>query len=360
MRNLEEIRRKVTEQQRISTEDAIDLFRNAPLAFLANMADQINLEKNAGRVYFNRNFHFEPTNICIHNCLFCSYRRRINDPEAWEHDLKDVVSELDRFADQPVTEVHIVGGVHPKRDLNYYADMIREIRRRRPGLYIKAFTAVELDFMFRKSGVSDHEGLAVLKEAGLDAIPGGGAEIFDEELRSRICPDKTGSQRWLDIHKAAHQSGIPTNATMLYGHLESYEQRVDHLSRLRQLQDETLGFQVFIPLKYRKWNNLMSEIGETTPVEDLRNYAVSRIFLDNFRHIKAYWPMIGREIASHSLLFGVSDLDGTIDDTTKIYSMAGAEDQHPSMTSNELVELIRKAGRQPVERDTLYNSLREY
>jgi aminodeoxyfutalosine synthase len=272
--------------------------------------------------------------------------------------IEDILREVEKFRDNKASEVHIVGGVHPHRDLGYYESMLMQIRELKPSLFIKAFTAVELDFMFRKSQVSMEEGLLRLKTAGLDAIPGGGAEIFDEKLRSAICPDKTDSKTWLRIHELAHRTGIPTNATMLYGHLEKYEHRIDHLNRLRELQDLTGGFQVFIPLKYRKANNSLGILGEVSTIEDLRNYAVSRLFLDNFQHLKAYWPMIGKEIASLSLSFGVDDLDGTIEDTTRIYSMAGAEDQNPAMTTEGLVALIRNAGLEPVERDTLYNNLK--
>jgi aminodeoxyfutalosine synthase len=271
-----------------------------------------------------------------------------------------MLAQIEAHVGSGATEVHIVGGVHPQRGLTYYEEVIRRIRAAYPDLFIKAFTAVELDFMFHKSRVESAEGLQRLKIAGLDAIPGGGAEIFDEKLRAKLCPDKTGSAAWLSIHEQAHQLGIPTNATMLYGHIEKYRHRIDHLDRLRGLQDRTSGFQVFIPLKYRKANNPLGEIGEVSTVEDLRNYAVSRIYLDNFPHLKAYWPMIGKEIASLSLSFGVDDLDGTIEDTTRIYSMAGAEDQNPAITTTGLSELIRKAGWAPVERDTLYNTLKTY
>ncbi|MCX6223599.1 MAG: CofH family radical SAM protein [Bacteroidia bacterium] len=312
------------------------------------------------RLVFNRNFHIEPTNICIHNCRFCSYSRKFNQPGSWEMSMDDILLEIHKFKDRSATEVHIVGGVHPNRGLDYYESMLRQIREINPSLYIKAFTAVELEFMFSKSQVSVEEGLIRLKSAGLDSIPGGGAEIFDEEVRSKICPDKTASETWLAIHESAHRIGIPTNATMLYGHLEKHEHRIDHLNRLRQLQDRTAGFQVFIPLKYRKANNSLGVIGEVSSIEDLRNYAVSRIFLDNFPHLKSYWPMIGKEIAGLSLSFGVDDLDGTIEDTTRIYSMAGAGDQNPAMSTAGLVSLIRSSGLEPVERDTLYNTLKIY
>jgi len=223
-------------------------------------------------------------------------------------------------------------------------------------VHIKAFSAVELEYMFAKSTVTDSEGFEILKQAGLQSIPGGGAEIFDETIRQKICPEKTGSQRWLDIHRAAHRASILSNATMLYGHAEQYPHRIDHLMRLRSLQDETQGFNAFIPLKFRMANNTMSHLGETTSIEDMKNYAVSRIFLDNIPHIKAYWPMIGKNMAQMALAFGADDVDGTIDDTTKIYSMAGATDQKPVMSTDEITEMIRAAGYEPVERNSLYQN----
>ena len=355
-----DIERKVKSGERISPEDGLYLYERGELGFVGMLANILRERLNADRVYFNRNFHIEPTNICIHNCQFCSYRRRINQPGAWEMNKSEILSKIDSFRGIYATEVHIVGGVHPHRDLEYYEDLLYEIKSAYPDLHIKAFTAAELEFMIRKSGLSIEEGLARLQKAGLGSIPGGGAEIFDETLRRKICPDKTGSQEWLDIHRAAHKLGIRSNATILYGHLESFSQRIDHMSRLRDLQDETHGFQVFIPLKYRSENNELTDIGEVSTIEDLRNYAISRIYLDNFPHLKAYWPMIGKETASLSLSFGVDDLDGTIEDSTKIYSMAGAEDQNPNLSTKDLVELIRKAGRTPVERDTLYNILKTY
>ncbi|MFA6483136.1 MAG: aminofutalosine synthase MqnE [Bacteroidales bacterium] len=357
---LEEIEKAVSSGLRISAGDGLYLYEHAGLGYLSRLAYQVKLKKSGKHVYFNRNFHIEPTNICIHSCRFCSYSRKFNQEGAWEMSIDDILSEVSKYKGLSATEVHIVGGVHPHRSLDYYEDILRQIRALNPDLFIKAFTAVELDFMFRKSQVSVEEGLKRLKAAGLDSIPGGGAEIFDETLRKTICPDKTGSDTWLSIHETAHRTGIPTNATMLYGHLEKYEHRIDHMNRLRELQDRTSGFQVFIPLKYRKANNPLGVIGEVTIIEDLRNYAVSRIFLDNFPHLKAYWPMIGKEIAGLSLSFGVDDLDGTIEDTTRIYSMAGAEDQNPAMSTDGLVSLIRSSGLEPVERDTLYNTLKIY
>jgi aminodeoxyfutalosine synthase len=264
------------------------------------------------------------------------------------------------YNSKPVTEVHIVGGVHPKLTLEFFCDLFKSIKELRPDLHIKAFTAVEYEYMFRKAKVSVEEGLKIMMEAGLDSIPGGGAEIFDEDLRKEICGDKATTAQWLEIHETAHKLGLKSNCTMLYGHIEEYKHRVDHMRRLRDLQDKTNGFNTFIPLKFRNQDNAMSHVPESTVVEDLRNYAVSRIYLDNIDHIKAYWPMIGRSTAQLSLSFGVDDIDGTIDDTTKIYSMAGAEEQSPKLSTQQLVELIKQVGRHPIERGTLYNVLKDY
>ena len=265
-----------------------------------------------------------------------------------------IVKSFDKKA---VTEVHIVGGVHPSYDLHYWGSLIKKIKEYRPALHVKAFSAIELDYMISQAGLSIEQGLTILKEYGLDSIPGGGAEIFDEELRKTICDEKASSELWLEIHETAHRLGIPSNATMLYGHIENYSHRIDHMERLRLLQDKTGGFNAFIPLKYKKSNNSMSYLGEVNTIEDLRNYAVSRIYLDNFPHIKAYWPMTGKECAQMSLSFGADDMDGTIDDTTRIYSMAGSKEENPAMSSEEICALIRQSGFVPVERDSLYNTI---
>ncbi len=357
---LRKIAEKVFESKRIDTDEAVLLYREAELGFLGILANHVRNTKHGDRTYFNRNFHIEPTNICIYNCKFCSYVRKINEEGAWEYSQEQILDKVREYDGKAITEVHIVGGVHPHRDLHYYGKILQEIKKIRPDLHIKAFTAVELDFMIRKAKVSLEEGLTMLKNYGLDSIPGGGAEIFDEELRKEICDEKSSTNLWLEIHEMAHRVGLPSNATILYGHIESYEQRVDHMNRLRQLQDRTGKFNTFIPLKYRKENNSMSHIGEVSTLEDLRNYAVSRIFLDNFPHLKGYWPMIGKSTTQLALSFGVDDVDGTIDDSTKIYSMAGAEDSTPTLTTDALVELILKANRIPIERDTLYNTVKEY
>ncbi|MGN6475662.1 MAG: radical SAM protein, partial [Flavipsychrobacter sp.] len=269
----------------------------------------------------------------------------------------DIVRKYDG---QPVTEVHIVGGVHPKMNLEFFCELISKIRAHRPDLHIKGFTAVELDYMFRKAKLTVEEGMQKLKDAGLQSMPGGGAEIFHPEVREQICADKVDADGWLLIHETAHKLGMHTNATMLYGHIENYAHRVDHMSRLRALQDKTGGFNCFIPLKFRNKDNDMSDVPESTIIEDLRLYAIARLFMDNFANLKAYWPMLGRQSAQLTLSFGVNDLDGTIDDTTKIYSMAGSEEQTPSMSTEDLCDLITAVGRVPVERDTLYNEIKVY
>ncbi len=356
--NLLKIAEKVATGERINSEDGVLLFREGSLPFLAVLADHVRHRINGKQVFFNRNIHLEPTNICVNHCAFCSYRRKKGEEGCWELGIGDLVQMAEDHALSGITEIHIVGGVHPDRDIHFYADLVSEIKKILPEVQIKAFTAVEIDAMCRFASMDIRTGLSLMKKAGLVSLPGGGAEIFDETLRAKICPDKTGSSEWLDIHRTAHQLGIPTNSTMLYGLLEDYSHRIDHLSRLRTLQDETGGFNAFIPLKFRHYNNRFSYVEETTTAEDLKNYAVSRIFLDNIPHLKAYWPMIGKKVAQLSLAFGVDDLDGTIDDTTKIYSMAGSEEQSPVATSSQLIEMIEGAGFIPVERDTLYNVIR--
>lgn len=357
---LRSVYEKVVQDKRINPEEGLLLYNSDNPGLLGHMADIIRRRKNGDRAFFNRNFHIEPTNICIHNCEFCSYRKSAGSPDAWNYSPEEILEIVKSFDDKPVTEVHIVGGVHPDHDIDWYCRILRMIHEHRPGLHIKAFSAIELDYIITKSGLSIHKGLAKLKECGLGSIPGGGAEIFDEKIREKICRDKSSSAMWLRIHQEAHLAGIPSNATILYGHMEKYEHRIDHMQRLRQLQDKTAGFNSFIPLKFKMANNKMQEYGEVNIIEDMKNYAVSRIFLDNFPHIKAYWPALGKESTRLALSFGVDDVDGTIDDTTRIYSMAGAEDSNPAMSTTDICELIRTAGFKPVERDTLYNTVREW
>jgi aminodeoxyfutalosine synthase len=354
---IRQIADKIIAGDRISPDEGLILFETAELSLLGILAGFPRRRINDNYAFFNRNFHIEPTNKCIYNCRFCSYHKPAGDPESWEYSHEQMLEIVRRFDNKVVTEVHIVGGVHPSHDIYYYGELIRKIKQHRPSLHIKAFSAIELDYMISQAGMSIEEGLTLLKDYGLNSIPGGGAEIFDEELRKKICDEKSSSELWLSIHETAHTLGIPSNATMLYGHMETYSHRISHMERLRNLQDRTGGFNAFIPLKYKKANNSMGYLGEVSVIEDLRNYAISRIFLDNIPHLKAYWPMIGKETAQISLAFGTDDLDGTIDDTTRIYSMAGAEDMNPSMSTEEISALIREAGFEPVERDSLYNRI---
>ena len=354
---LQHIADKVRSGRRIDAAEALALWRGAPLWLLGELADGRKRAVSGDKVYYNRNFHIEPTNRCVFNCRFCSYRRPKGDPEAWDYSMEEIEAIARAHAGQGMTEVHIVGGVHPDHDLDYYVEMIRRVKAILPEATVKAFTAIELSYMIRRAGLSLEEGLRRLREAGMEAIPGGGAEIFDEEIRARICPDKGSTAEWLAVLEAAHRLGIKTNATILYGHIEGVEHRIDHLDRLRALQDRTGGFNAFIPLKYRNYGNAMSEVGEVSVIEDLRMLAMSRIYLDNIPHVKAYWVMYGKATTELALAFGADDIDGTIDDTTKIYSMAGADDRRPRMTADEMRTIVRHAGLRAVERDTLYNEL---
>ena len=356
-----EIATKTVEGKRLNNEDALVLYKNASLGLLGALANFKRENIHSDVTYFNRNFHIEPTNKCVFDCKFCSYSRKIQqESEAWELSEHRMLAIVEKYKTQPVTEVHIVGGVHPKMNLQFFATLIQKIKTIRPDIHVKAFTAVELEYMFRKAKVNFEEGLKLLKDHGMNSLPGGGAEIFDETVREIICADKASSQQWLDIHETAHQLGMPSNCTMLYGQIESYENRIDHMNRLRELQDRTGGFNAFIPLKFRNQGNEMSYLPEINVTEDLRCYAMARIFLDNIKNIKAYWPMIGKSTTQLLLDFGVNDIDGTIDDTTKIYSMAGAEDQNPSMNTEEMVALIKQTGRKPIERDSVYNHIKDY
>lgn len=341
--------------ERISTLEAAILYREAPLWQLSKLAVSRKRAVSGDSVFYNRNFHIEPTNICIFKCRFCSYRRGTESPDAWDYTMEEMLDLARSYQGRGVTEVHIVGGVHPHHDLYYYTNLIAEVRKILPTVAIKAFTAVELRAMIIKAGLTPKEGLELLKEAGMSSIPGGGAEIFQPKIREQICAEKGTAEEWLDMHSKAHEIGINSNATMLYGHIEALEDRLDHLDRLRAQQDLTGGFNAFIPLKFRSQNNELSHLGEVSVVDDLRMMAVSRLFLDNIPHIKAYWVMYGKATTEMALAFGADDVDGTIDDSTKIYSMAGAEEQRPRMTISEIKEMAQRAGMRAVERDTYYN-----
>ena len=358
---LQNIGNKVIHNERLSFNEGVYLFEKASLPYVGALANWKRESLHGNKTYFNKNFHIEPTNVCVFSCKFCSYSKLYaHKEEGWELTIDQMMDIVKSYDGKPVTEVHIVGGVHPKLTLEFFLELMRTIKAHRPELHIKAFTPVELEYMFRKAKVTTEEGMKLAHEAGLDSLPGGGAEIFHPDIRTVICADKATADEWLHIHKTAHNLGMHSNATLLYGHIEKYEHRIDHMERLRQLQDETKGFNTFIPLKFRNKDNDMHDVPESTLANDLKIYAISRLYLDNFPHVKAYWPMLGRETAQLTLSYGVNDIDGTIDDTTKIYSMAGSEEQTPVMTTEQLVGLIKQAKRQPIERGTLYNVIQDY
>lgn len=355
------IAEKIIRKERIQDNEALILFQEAEIDVLGALANYLREDRFGAKTFFNRNFHIEPTNVCVFSCAFCSYSRLYkNREEGWELSINDMMNIVKKYDGIPVTEVHIVGGVHPKLDLDFFCDLLRQIKAYRPDLHLKGFTAVELDYMFKKAKLSRQEGMQKLKDAGLQSLPGGGAEIFEPAIRSQICADKIDGAGWLDIHRTAHELDMHSNATMLYGHIERYEDRIDHMRQLRELQDQTGGFNCFIPLKFRNMDNDMSHIAEASVIEDMKMYAIARIYLDNFAHIKAYWPMLGRHQAQLMLSVGVDDLDGTIDDSTKIYSMAGSEELNPAMSTDDICELIYQVNRIPVERDTVYNEIKVY
>lgn len=364
-KNLNETHKKIAEKvrdnKRITFEEGVYLFEKGELSYLGILANYIREKRHGDHTFFNRNFHIEPTNLCVYDCKFCSYSVAIKErSDGWEYTMDEMLNIVKSYDDQPVTEAHIVGGVLPQYDLEFYTNLFSAIKKHRPELHVKALTPVEYHYIFKKAKIDYATGMKLMKDAGLESMPGGGAEIFDPEIRNKIAKDKCNAEQWLQIHEEWHKLGMRSNATMLYGHIENFSHRIDHLEQLRQLQDKTGGFQTFIPLKFRNKDNQMSDVSESSVIEDLRNYAVSRIYLDNFDHIKAYWAMISRNTAQLSLNFGVDDIDGTLDDTTKIYSMAGAEEQHPAMSTKDLVKLIKAVGRRPIERDTLYNVVTDF
>jgi len=387
---LERIKYKVLAGERISADEAMELFETDDIFTLGNIASHVAEKKNGKKVFFIRNRHINPTNICVNRCRFCAFSRSKGEDGAFELTIDEIIEKIQPYyldlsnllsfpcsKDNPpippfnspltkgghrgvkegqggIREVHIVGGLHPDRPFEYYLDMLLTIRKNFPSLHIKAFTAVEVDYMSRISGLSLEETLLALKRHGLDVMPGGGAEIFDDTIRSRLCPEKISGERWLEVMETAHRLGIKTNATLLYGHIEDYRNRIDHLLKLRQLQDRTGGFQAFIPLSYHPKS---TEIGGSysSGIDDLKTIAISRIFLDNFDHITAYWIMLGEKISQLSLLFGADDLSGTVIEE-KITHSAGALSAE-SMTPEELMYLIRMAGKVPVERDCFYRKI---
>jgi len=341
--------------ERLSADDAFQLFETEDILGLGKLALHVARRKNGNKAYFVVNRHINPTNICVNRCRFCAFSRSKGEAGAFELTIKDIIERLRAGISQEGTqfrEVHIVGGLHPDWPFDHYLRMVSAVKKEFPDIHIKGFTAVEIDHFSNISGLSVREVLERLQKCGLNAMPGGGAEIFAEKVRKRLCPEKISGKRWLAIHKAAHLSGITTNASMLYGHIEKYEERVDHLFRLRELQDQTGGFQAFIPLAYHPKNTDIGG-GYTSGIDDLKTIAVSRLVLDNIPHVKAYWIMLGEKIAQISLLFGADDLDGTIVEE-KITHAAGATSTE-GMTRCELIYLIERTGKVAVERDAFYH-----
>jgi len=356
----DEISDKVQAGLRITDDEALFLFEYPDLLAVGELAAQVNEWKNGRRVFFNVNRHINHTNVCVNRCQFCAFSKTGYEEGAYTYDLTEVRRRAEEALSQGATEIHIVGGLHPELPFGFYLDMLRTVKEVSPDLHVKAFTAVEIDYLAGLAGLSVPDTLQELKAAGLGSLPGGGAEILKKEVRDRLCPEKISGERWLEIMAQVHASGLKSNATMLYGHVESHADRVDHMRRLRDLQDKTGGFQVFIPLTFQRENNPLGHLKNPLSggVDDLKTLAVARIYLDNFANIKAYWVMLGEKIAQVSLAFGVNDLDGTVVEE-KIGHDAGAASPQ-AMSRDGIVNLIRKAGRVPVERDTLYNELRVY
>lgn len=356
---LSDIAERVERGERLSFEDGVRLLESHDLLALGGMADQIRRRKNGDRVYYIVNRHINHTNICVNRCKFCAFGRDAGDPGAYNMTLDEIEKKALDCQGRGITEIHVVGGLNDNLQLDYYLEMLRRVRRALPEAVIQSFTAVEIDFLAKTNNMTLRDVLAALRDAGLDSLPGGGAEVFAPRVRELICPKKISGERWLEVHEAAHALGMRTNATMLYGHVETMEERIDHFVRLRELQDRTGGFLTFIPLAFHPRNTMLEQPGKsgTTGFDDLKMLAVARLMLDNFDHIKAFWIMIGPKLAQVSLSFGVDDLDGTVEEE-KIVHDAGAEtDQR--LSRSEITRMIKAAGRLPVERDTLYNVIRE-
>jgi aminodeoxyfutalosine synthase len=351
---LADISAKLNASERLTFEDGVRLFECPDLLALGWLANREREKRHGARTYYNFNIRVEATNVCVASCLFCSFARlKPGDPGSYTMSLEQTWDKLRHRARQPLTEIHVVNGLHPELPFDYYLEMLRGFKRIRPGIHLKCFTAVEIAFFADLYGRSDEQVLRELQSAGLDSLPGGGAEIFAERVRRKICHDKCGADRYLEIHRIAHRLGMRTNVTMLYGHIETREERIDHMLRARALQDETGGFQAFIPLAFHPDNNQMRKLPAPSAIETLRVHAVARLMLDNIPHVKGFWIATGVEVAQLALWFGVDDLDGTVQEE-RIYHMAGARTPE-AMTTSAIRRLIRTAGREPVERDTLYN-----
>jgi aminodeoxyfutalosine synthase len=351
---LSDIAEKLDASERLTFEDGVRLFACPDLLALGWLANRERERRHGARTYYNFNIRLEATNVCVASCLFCSFARlKPGDPGSYTMSLEQAWDKLRQRASQPLTEIHVVNGLHPDLPFDYHLEMLRGFKRIRPGIHLKCFTAVEIAFFADLYGMTDEQVLRDLQTAGLDSLPGGGAEIFAERVRKKICHDKCGTDRYLEIHRLAHRLGMRTNVTMLYGHIETREERVDHMLRSRALQDDTGGFQAFIPLAFHPDNNQMRKLPAPSATETLRVHAVARLMLDNIPHVKGFWIATGVEIAQVALWFGVDDLDGTVQEE-KIYHMAGARTPE-AMTTGAIRRLIRAAGREPIERDTLYN-----
>lgn len=344
---------KVVEGERLSFEDGLQLYRSSNILAVGAMANIVRERMNGDNTYFIYNQHINYSNICTNLCKFCAFGKEKDAELAYEMTVDDVKRKVQERMDEPITEIHMVGGIHPDLPFSYYLDVLRGIKEIRPEVHIQAFTCVEIAHLAGLAGKSVADTLNLLKEAGLDSIPGGGAEVFAPRIREITCKDKLPGKEWIEIAKTAHRNGLKTNATMLYGHIETLEERMEHLQALRDAQDETGGFLAFIPLAFHPKNTEMSSLSRSTGIDDLKNIAVSRLFLDNFPHIKAYWVMIGPKLAQVSLSFGADDMDGTVKEEI-ITRMAGSDSGH-TIGSSTLVRLIREAGRIPIERGTLYN-----
>ena len=354
---LKAIAEKVAAQERLSFEDGITLFENHDLLAVGSLANQVRERVNGDKTYYNVNRHMNYTNVCISDCVFCGFYRRVRHPEAYEWTVDECVEIARKAYEEGARELHIVGGLHPRLQFDYYSSLLAKLKRNFPDMHLKAFTMVELDHFTRICRMTDEEVIKGLIEAGLDSCPGGGAEILREPTRSKICAHKTSGERWLELSEKVHRHGIPTNATMLYGHIESYEDRVDHLIRLRDLQDKTGGFRCFIPLAFHPKGTELSHLPGPSGIDSLKTIAVSRLLLDNIAHIKAYWVMLGTNIAQVALRFGADDLDGTITEGGSLMESYLAEGNDNQLTKEGIEQIIRGAGRIPVERDTLYNPI---
>ena len=344
---------KLQRGERLTVDDGVRLFECGDLLAVGWLANREREKRHGAKTYFNYNLRIEATNVCVASCLFCSFARlQPGMPGAYTMSLEEAWDKLRQREHQPITELHIVNGLHPDLPFEYYTELLRGYKRIRPGIHLKCFTAVEIAFFADLYKKTDEQVLRELMDAGLDSLPGGGAEIFAARVRKKICDDKCGSDRYLEIHRTAHRLGMRTNVTMLYGHIETYAERVDHMMRCRDLQDETGGFQAFIPLAFHPDNNQMRKLPAPGGADTLRTHAVARLMCDNIPHVKAFWIATGVDIAQATLWFGVDDLDGTVQEE-KIYHMAGSSTPE-GMTTAELTRLVRAAGREPLERDTFY------